>query len=396
MSHRYFLGIDLGTSGCKAGLFKDDVLIATAAEPVVTTYQDEGWAEQDADAWWTILVRIVARVLDDAGRPAVDALAVVGQSDSLVALDGSGRAVHPCMLWMDGRGAEELQRAVDTIGLEDLRRITGLRPGLNFTAPKAAWLARHRPAEYARTAWLVQPKDALTARMTGRIVTDPSSASRTLLFDIRTGRWSAAVVDAFGLDVRRLPPVLASGAEAGRLTREAAAELGLEAGIVVATGAADRAAEALGSGLTGTDTMVSTGTATGIVRAFSDRPAAPDPAVILPAHAVDGQRLAILSQPTSGTVLDWFASLTGPGVSAVDLEVAGSASPPGANGVTVLPFFMGARSIRWDASARGTIQGLTLATSRGDVARAIIEGCRDGGAGLPRSAGPRCAGRRSG
>ena len=139
------LAVDLGTSGCKVGIFEDGVLTGTAAAPVSTDLQVAGWAEQDPDAWWSILVGIVRVVHGQLGRPPIDAIAIVGQSDSLVALDASGRAVHPCILWMDGRGVDELRRAVDEVGLDVVRRRTGLRPGLNFTAPKAAWLCSQPP-----------------------------------------------------------------------------------------------------------------------------------------------------------------------------------------------------------------------------------------------------------
>lgn len=367
------LAIDLGTSACKVGIFEDGLITAEASEPIRTTHPGPGRAEQDPDAWWAAVVRLVRSVRVASGGASVDGIGVCAQSDSLVPLDAAGRAVGPCMLWMDGRGVAELERAVHTLGAAAIMRRTGLRPGINFTAPKAAWLAHHRPAIYARTAWLTQPKDALVARMIGRAVTDPSSAARSLLYDIDASTWDRELIEAFGLNRERLPPVEPSAALAGRLSREAAGELGLPTGTPVATGAADRAAEALGVALAGDDTLVSTGTATGVVRAITRR-LADDDAVITPSHAIAGERIAMLSQPTSGTILDWFGRLVSDAASLSDLEAEARDSPLGANGVIVLPYFMGARSIRWDPSATGTMHGLTLATTRGDIARAIVEG----------------------
>lgn len=369
------LALDLGTSGCKAALFDDGRHVSGAAVPLATNHPGPGLAEQDPDAWWDALISVTRSTLAAAGGAGPDALAVTGQSDSLVALDGDGLAVRPCLLWMDGRGAEALDRGVARVGEAELQRRTGLRPGRNFTAPKAAWLAANEPEAYARTRWLVQPKDALVARLTGTVVTDPSSASRTLLFDVGRGAWSEDLVAAFGLDADRLPPVQPSDAAAGTISATAAQALGVAAGTPVAVGGADRAVEALGIGLGGTETMVSTGTATGVVRAMAPGSAMDDPAVISPCHVIAGERLAILSQPTSGTVLDWLTELLLGDREAVEaLAAEAAASEPGAKGVVVLPHLMGARSVRWNPDARGVIAGLNLGSTRGDLARAVIEG----------------------
>jgi xylulokinase len=284
------------------------------------------------------------------------------------------------MLWMDGRGREQLERAVAALGEGEIRRVTGLRAGANFTAPKAAWLREHEQSSFARVRWLLQPKDFLLLRLVGCAVTDPSSASRFLAYDRLARRWWPEMLEALDLSPGLLPRVVDSDGVAGHVTPEAAMELGLLAGIPVAAGAADRAAEALGLGIETTEVMVSTGTATGVVQPIGRDVAVTDPAIITPFHAVRDEVLAILSQPTSGVVFDWFARLVDRegdldhDTLLARLAIEAEASPPGSNGLLVLPHFMGARSIRWEPATRGAVLGLTLATTRGDIARAIVEG----------------------
>jgi xylulokinase len=373
------LALDLGTSGFKAGLYDDGVLVATAHEPLTTTHPGPGLAEQDPEEWWAAMVNTVRCVSIRAEGVPVDAIAITGQSDSLVAVDARGTPVWPCMLWMDMRGIEQVERAIRALGGDEIRRVTGLRPGPNFTAPKAGWLRAHEPSAFVRARWLLQPKDYLLLRLTGHAVTDPSSASRFLAFDKLAFCWWPEMLAALDLPAALLPPVVPSDSVAGHVTPYAAAELGLTAGIPVAAGAADRAAEALGVGIDASEVMVSTGTATGVVRTIEVEVDVSDDAIITPFHALRNETLAILSQPTSGVVLQWFAGLVDGGEHSCDdaiarLAIEAEASPPGSNGLLVLPHFMGARSIRWQPEARGAIRGFTLATTRGDIARAIVEG----------------------
>jgi xylulokinase len=373
------LALDVGTSGLKAGLYEDGALVRTAHEPLTTRHPGPGLAEQDPEDWWAAMVRTVRCVTGGVEGGSVEAAGITGQSDSLVAVDAKGTPVWPCMLWMDGRGLEQLDRAVSSLGASEIRRVTGLRAGVNFTAPKAAWLRVHEPSAFSRARWLLQPKDYLLLRLVGNAVTDPSSASRYLAFDRLASRWWPEMLGALDLPNGLFPPVVASDDLAGHVTREAAAELGLRAGLPVAAGAADRAAEALGLGIDTSEVMVSTGTATGVVRPIGRTVDVVDPAIITPFHAVRDEVLAILSQPTSGVVLEWFAGIADGGDGSrgemlARLAREAEASAPGAQGLLVLPHFMGARSIRWEPAARGAIGGLTLATTRGDIARAIIEG----------------------
>jgi xylulokinase len=186
------------------------------------------------------------------------------------------------------------------------------------------------------------------------------------------------MVEAVRVAEERLPPIVPSGSAAGALTPAAARVLGLRSGIMVAAGAADRAAEALSSGVTGSEAMVSMGTATGIVMSIDANERVEDAAILTPAHAVAGRAMALLSVAPSGAVLDWLVRLLvgdPPSDDARSRLLAEAAEvPAGASGLTFLPFLHGAKSVRWDQAARGVLAGLDLSVGRGALVRAALEG----------------------
>jgi sugar (pentulose or hexulose) kinase len=370
------LAIDLGTTNAKAGVFDGPRLVATASGAIRTEHPAPGRAEQDPESWLAVVASAVREACSIAGVASVDAIALTAQSDSLVLASEDGRAVHASLLWMDDRGTAEAAAFERDLGRAEIHRRTGLRSSGNYTAPKAAWLRSAEPARLARARWLLQPKDYLLLRLTGRVATDPSSAARTLLFDLDTGEWWSDAVAAFGLSPSMLPRIVPSATALDGLTEEAATLLGLIAGTPVIIGAADRAAEALGLGIGGRDCMISTGTATGIALAvpLADRPQ--DDRITTPAHAIPGEVLTLLSIPTSGAIIEWLAGITRAGSHDPirSLTALAATSEPGARGVTAVPTFHGARSFRWEPAARGAITGLDLGTSLADVARAFMEG----------------------
>ena len=370
------LAIDLGTTNAKAGVFDGARLVARASGAIRTEHPGPGRAEQDPAAWLATVAAAVREACARAGASTVDAIALTAQSDSLVVVGADGNAIGPSLLWMDDRGAVEAERFERELGRPTIHRRTGLRSAANYTGPKAAWVRAAEPDRFAQARWLMQPKDYLHLRLTGVPATDPSSASRTLLYDLDAGAWWPDGVAALGLSEASLPPVVLSASQVGGLTPEAARLLGLTTGTPVIVGAADRAAEALGLGIGGAECMISTGTATGVALAvpLGERPG--DDRITSPAHAVAGEALALLSIPTSGAILDWLAGITrSRGRDPIrSLTALAATSEPGARGVSVVPSFHGARSFRWRAEARGAIVGLDLGTSLADIARAVMEG----------------------
>ncbi len=370
------LAIDLGTTNAKVAVYNGTRLVAAASGAVHTSRPGPGLAEQDPGAWLAVVAATVRDACAIASAASVDAIALTAQSDSLVILGRDGQTVGPSLLWMDNRGSTEADRFERELGRAAIHRRTGLRSSANYTGPKAAWVRAAQPERFEQARWLLQPKDYLHFRLTGEVATDPSSAARTLLYDLEAGDWWADGIAAFGLTASQLPPVMPSASSVSGLTADAAGVLGLRPSTPVVVGAADRAAEALGLGIGGAECMISTGTATGVAVAVPMLARPVDDRITSPAHAIAGEALALLSIPTSGAAVDWLAGITrtrGRDVTRALTDLA-STSEPGAHGVTAVPAFQGARSFRWQPDARGAIVGLDLGTSVADIARALMEG----------------------
>lgn len=368
------LTFDLGTTACKAALFRTDGrLLATASAEYPTHHPQPDWAEQDPLDWWGAAVATGREVLAQAEGTSVVGIGLSSQRETVVPVDETGAALHPAILWMDRRSAGQAAALAAHGGEGALHRRTGMRCDATFTATKLRWLSDTQPDLVHRARWFLQPKDYLIMRLTGRPALDPSLASRTLLWQSATSGWATDLVEWCGIQAEQLPPVAQSGSAVGNLTTEAARVLGLPEGIPVATGAGDRACEALGAGIAQGAAMVSIGTAVNVSAAAPAWPADPVTGVLYSVHSVQGQWLAEQGVSTGGTLLRWLRDLVG--ASDYDaLAAEAAASPPGAGGVLLLPFFMGARSTRWNPAARGVLAGLTLGHKRGDLARAVMEG----------------------
>ena len=360
------LGIDLGTSQVKALLCAAGgaVLGQGVAGYQVSTPRD-GWAEADPEQWW----RAAAAAVRAAVGPAtaeVAGLAVVGQMHGLVLYSERAGILRPAVLWLDRRAdaeAAEYQRLPD-----DLRAPLGNDPSPGMAGPILLWLARHEPAAYQAADWMLQPKDWLRIRLTGRPGTDPTDASGTLLYDLERGAWAAGLAAALGLRTGLLPPVLEPARVAGPLLPAAAGHLGLRPGVPVAVGASDTAASLHATALRPGWGLLTLGTGGQWIIPGAGgglRPAAGTNLF----RSVDGGTFRLAGAQNVGVTLDWVRRTLG----ASWAELYGTAARPWQPGTPVfLPYLAGER---WDhRDSGGAWAGLTLAHQRDDLLRAALEG----------------------
>jgi xylulokinase len=376
-----FLGVDVGTSGVK-GVAVDarGEVVAAATRPLVLRTPRPGWAEQDPEAWWAATRDVVREVAERIGGARVAAIGLSGQMHSSVFLDAAGEVVRPALLWCDGRTSHECAEIDSVVGEAQLREWT-CNPALEgFTLPKVLWLRRHEPRRFARVATVLLPKDFVRYRLTGVLATEPSDASGTLMYDVRRDRWSQSLLDALRLDPSLLPPIGGSSEILGRVTAAVAAELGLRAGTPVVGGGADNACGAVSVGAVAPGAGVASWGTSGTVLAPTDRPVV-DPALRAHTfrHAAPGLWYVMGVVLSAGAAFGWFREQLARDVAdapdaraRLDDEAAGV--PPGAEGLTFLPYLQGERTPHRDAAARGALVGLTLAHSRAHVMRAVLEG----------------------
>lgn len=371
-----YLGIDLGTSGLKAVLLDEDDRIvgqSTASLEVSTPHRQ--WSEQDPEDWWLATCRAVdgLKALHGPALADVRAMGLSGQMHGATLLDPRGDVLRPAILWNDGRSGAECSALEAAVA--NSRRITGNLAMPGFTAPKLMWVAAHEPEVFARVAKVLLPKDYLRYRLSGDHVADVSDASGTLWLDVQNRRWSEEMLAATGLDLSHMPRLVEGSAPSASLSPSLARQWGLSGEVVIAGGAGDNAAGAAGIGaVVPGSAFLSLGTS-GVLFA-ANRAYAPNPerAVHAFCHCFPEmwhQMSVILS---AGGALAWAASATG---APDESTLVAEAAPAEARLERVplfLPYLAGERTPHNDSHAKGVFFGLDLATARGDLGWAVLEG----------------------
>jgi xylulokinase len=381
---RVSIGIDLGSSRVKIlALDEAGESLGVTMASYATESRRPGYAEQNPERWWDALRLAMSELL---ARPAlrgasVEALGMTGQMHGAVFLDAAGTAVRPALMWSDGRAEAEAAEIDKRIPRDELVAQTGNRSNVSFTAPKIMWVARNEPEVMARTRWIVQPKDALRARLTGEIGGDVSDASATLLFDLRGRIWSDEICRRLEIDRGRLAPLTESEASAGGLREEAARALGLPAGIAVAVGGADAPAAALGLGLAREEdadgtVLISLGTGGQVLAPVAEPKVDPEGRLHGLCHVVPGQWCVMAAILSAAASLDWVVRLLKPDDpnGARELLAAAAKVPAGSDGLLFLPYLRGERTPHFDPAARGALVGMRMGHGPAEVTRAVLEG----------------------
>ncbi len=389
------LGIDLGTTGVKALLATaGGELVAQASREIKTSYPQPGWAEQSPDEWWAATCDVIGRALAAAPRGAgreaaqrVRAICISSQAPTLVIVDSAGRPVAPAHTWMDRRSEPECAWLRATGLEEQIVAENGGRVDSYFLAPKLLWVARNQPEWLQPGNRVLLANGYLVLKLTGVACVDRSHGPLTQLYAGARGDWSAELLAALELAPELLPPLLDCGAVAGSVTVAAAAATGLLPGTPVLAGMVDGTAAALEAGVLRPGHAVEmTGQST-VLLMCSGAPYRGRELFPL-GHALADRHLVVGAMVATGGALRWFRDqLAGAevaeagrrGVEPFELLTAqAESSPAGANRLLFLPWLYGERSPIWDANARGVFLGLSLATTRADLIRAVLEGAAYG------------------
>jgi len=377
MLEALLLGVDLGTSAMKAAIFDlDGRCVGETTEQIPLTTPGAGLCEVDPRAYWQALVGC-CRGLRSQEHPLerVRALAIAANAETLLFLDGDLEPVRPGMVWSDMRSAQEAADLEARFGLDDLARRSG-QPQMipMWPATKILWLRRNEPDHAVRIRWWLQPLDYLLARLTGRVVSDASEYSSSLLLDIGRRTWWEEMVEELELAPSSLPELLSAGTPVGEPREEARAELGLAPETVIVMGGFDQACTALGAGNCVPGIVSeSTGTSLAVTATLSAPPAA-SKTVPCHVHVVPGAYFLCAHNPSAGSILSWFRREFTPELSFADLDELARAVPAGSEGLLLLPYFAGSATPFFDPAARGVFFGLTERHGRGHLARAILEG----------------------
>jgi xylulokinase len=383
----YVIGCDIGSQSLKAILIAAEGKIcgeASASYPI--DYPQPAWAEQSATLWMDALAHTVHELLSRTGiAPGqILALGLDAQVDGLVAIDRGGRPLYPAIIWMDRRAVAQCETAGRKISKEAASKITGLNLDPTHVAPKIRWLADHEPRLFEAATHFLLPGSYVAFALTGEFGVDYSNASSTLLMDVQTRAWSQQMCDVFEIPMDFLPPIYPATHALGTLHREAAERLGLSTSTKVILGSGDEHAACLGAGVVKPGLVCDiAGTAEPVCA--SSQTALFDESGLVETHCHADPDLWLLENPgfVSGANYRWFRDqfsipevrrAAQEGVDAYALlDSAAETIPAGSEGLIMLPCLMGAMAPTWNALARGTFMGFTLAHRREHFCRAILE-----------------------
>jgi len=381
------LAIDAGTTGVRSMVFKPDgAVVAKAYQEFQNHFPSPSWVEQDAESWWSATCQTLAQCFSSGVSPDdIIGLSVTNQRETVVPVDEDGHPLRRAIVWQDRRTVEQCNWIREQISPEDIYSRTGLTVDPYFTAPKILWIKQNEPDTFKNTHKFLLVHDYIVFRLTGRMITDYSNASRTMLFDVSKAEWSDVLLDSFGVPAEKLPDPLIPGSHVELVSKKAAKESGLSDGTAVVAGGGDQQCAALGVGVVRRGRIKSTtGTGTFMLAFSNNLRLDSERRVLCSRHVVPGAFVVEASMFTTGSALRWFRDQLGSievgiaekrGVNPYVVLTEGAAEvPAGSEGIIHIPHLVGAGAPYWNPHARGVFAGLALGHTRAHLLRAVLEG----------------------
>ena len=334
-----YLGIDLGTSYFKAGVYSDAGELCGLGREPVPKLTGGGLCELPVEAFWSALGSCITQALAAAGIGAADICGVSysSQANSFLLLDGAGEALTPLVLWSDGRAAGGCTPLAELSGRPDFMETTGLGiiPNGEFMVAKIDWFRKNRPDVWRRAASVMTISDYLVYGMTGRKAGDLTTASLTTLLDVRKGCWWGEALELFGLKEGIFSEPLPTGSLIGNVTAHGAAFVHLAAGTPVYAGSLDHYAVAIGAGITAGRISESTGTVLACVRYTEGY--IPRKGVITSPGLDAGHYFQLAFSGNGATAVEWYQKNYAPDKTIAQLEELARKVPAGCDGLKALP-----------------------------------------------------------
>jgi xylulokinase len=380
------LGLDIGTSGCKATIIDEDgqVLSQSFSEYPLISAQP-GWQEIDPERVWSSVRAVISRALAGCRRKDVRAIGASSFGEAVVAIDEAGQVLCGSMIYIDSRGTEEAEYLRGRLGDGKVLSIAGTTIQPMYSLCKILWLKNNRPEIYRKTWKFLLFADYILFRLGASPATDYSLAARTMAFDITRKAWSPEILAGAGIDMDKFAEPVQSGTPVGHLSAGMSGEFGLPPDVLLAAGGHDQPCAALGAGVIRPGLAVDgLGTTECITPSFG-RPVltqemAASSFACVP-HVIPDQYVTYAFTFTSGSILKWFRDNFGTaykaeaeqkGINVYDLMISKAA--PGLSSVLVLPHFAGAATPYMDTRAQGAFIGLSINTRPEDIIKGILEG----------------------
>ncbi len=382
---RFLLGIDVGTTGCKVGLFNlSGERIALSRGDYETRHLQKGYAEHDPIAWWNVIKEGIQNIITQSGIVAkqIAAIGVDSHVPTLLPVNERGEVLYPALIWADSRAIDENEWIKQQITDDEFIHICGNACTPLYLAPKIKWFQTHEPRAFNETYLFLQANGYINYKLTGDFSMDISNSELTLLADKNTGDWSQEICTKLDIPMEKLPEVKECMEVIGSVSKKAAKETMLAEGTPVIAGGNDTAMSVF------TLNIVNPG------QAFLDIGHATNPGVCLEKpgscsicnlyhHVLPSRWLLQAFVGTTGAALRWFKEALGETeANAAEMmksdpytllsDVKAAEAKPGSSGLLFLPYLAGVQDA---LEVRGIIVGLSTSTSKADIIRSLLEGC---------------------
>lgn len=386
----YLIGTDIGTSGTKTIIMDTEgKLISSDLQEYDILTPKPLWAEQWPDVWLDAVKRSIRAAKEKANISADDikGITISGlYGGSGVPVDMNMKAVRPCLIWMDKRASEQEKWVLDNIGKGKIYEVShnGTNPYYGYT--KILWIKHNEPDNWSKIKMFLPPNAYAIFHLTGEIAIDYSSAGNIGgIFDENERAWSDEMLNMMGIPRSMMPEKIVESSDmVGRLSSEAAKEMGLQKGIPVFAGGVDCVVATLGLGVFEPGSYAAAIGTSMCAALVHEEPINSKNLIEMP-YVKDPKRLSYSfgGGTTAGAVIKWFRD----NLAQLEKEAQDAGGPnayevlnkqaakiePGCNGLVVLPYFMGERSPLWNTDAKGVIFGLSLAHTKAHIYRAFLE-----------------------
>ncbi|MBC5647181.1 xylulokinase [Christensenella tenuis] len=382
----YLIAHDLGTSGNKATLFSTEgELIKSVVYSYPAKFFNGNWAEQDPQDWWNAVCSATRELLQDIQKKAVRAISFSGQMMGCLCVDENGTPLRNAIIWADMRAEREENQLAEKIAPERFYQITGHKLSRSYSIEKLMWVKNNEPAIYAKTYKMLNAKDYIVYRLTGKFMTDYSDASSTNALDLNTMEWSDEIIAAAGVKRELFPDLKPSTYVAGEIRPDMEEESGLAAGTKIVLGGGDGSCASVGAGSIAEGITYNCLGSSSWISTVSKKPYYDGQMrTVTWAHVIPGLLIPSGTMQTAGAAFSWakerfcqkeVQEAKKQEISPYDIinrEIEDS--PAGANALLFLPYLMGERCPRWNSHARGSFVGLKMEHTTGDLMRSVVEG----------------------
>ena len=378
------LGIDIGTSGCKAAVFTEDGrLVELAYEEYDYQHPRPGWAELDTIEVWQQIKRTIRKATTGVTGDPIQAVCVSSLGEAVVPVTADRKILGPSILNFDTRGSEYLIELKNQLSVESLYRINGNPPGNQYTLTKLIWIKENQPDLYRKTGFFLHWSGFVSFMLGAEARVDYSLANRTLLFDIGECDWSDDLLTLSQLDREKLPATIPAGTVIGTVGKDIASEVGIPAGIPIVCGGHDQCCNGVGSGVISPgQAMYGMGTYLCMMPVFNSRPQASimlEHGLNIEHHTVPELYVSFIYNQ-GGSLVKWyrdtFARLEREQVNTTKQDIFSLllAEMPGTpSRVMALPHFTATGPPDFIDDSSGVIAGLKLETTRGEILKGLIE-----------------------